>query len=63
MANIEKLTQGSPVNKVWETVNKLIDIVNALQSMTVSPTGSGKLIVSDGNAVLQLETTNDCPTS
>ena len=37
-------------------MNEIIDAINALMSMTVSPQGVGKLVYSDGNVVLQLNT-------
>jgi hypothetical protein len=37
-----------------DVMNEIIDALNALQNMTVSPTGTGKFIYSDANAVLDL---------
>jgi hypothetical protein len=61
MAQIEMPKAGTPVNKLWTIVADLVKAVNALQNMTVSPPGVGKFVSSDGNVVLQLETTDKCP--
>lgn len=59
---IDKPKAGDPVNKLWQIVAQLVDAVNALQNITLSPQGIGKVTVSDGNVVIELNTTDQCPT-
>ncbi len=40
-----------------DAMNEIVDSLNALKQMTVSPTEAGKLVWSDSNVVLQLDAT------
>jgi hypothetical protein len=52
--------QGAKTNQLWKTVSELVKAVNALQNMTVTPTGAGKFVPGEGNIVLALNTDDKC---
>ncbi len=60
---IERLKKGDKdrTARHADVMNEIIDKLNALHNMTVSPQGAGKFIYADGNIVLQLNTTDQCP--
>ena len=41
-----------------DVANEVIDALNLLLGLTVTPDGAGKLMLSDGNAVLALDLSN-----
>ncbi len=58
---IKKPTKGGRVNKLWETVVDLVDAVNALQNITLSPQGIGEVKYAEGNVKIVFKT-ETCPT-
>ena len=52
---------GDPTNKLWETVADLCKRVKALENIKITPEGCGKVLTSEGNIVIALETTDKCP--
>lgn len=61
MKTIERPKSGEPINKLWQKVSELVDAVNALQNLKVTPETAGRFVPSEGNIVLQLNTTDQCP--
>ncbi len=57
---IDKLKAGAPVNSVKDTINQLVDAVNALQEIELSPKTLGTVKYSDGNVVITFNT-EKCP--
>ncbi len=52
---IERVLAGqSPTLLHADKANELIDAVNSLKAMTISPTTAGKVVHSDGNTVIQI---------
>lgn len=64
ISKIARLAKGDKARTARhaDVMNEIIDRLNAVLSMTLSPGGIGKFVYSDGNVVLQLNTTDTCPT-
>lgn len=60
MASIARPEKGAQTSELWRTVAELVDAVNALQNMQVSPPAAGKFVKSESNIVLELQT-EKCP--
>jgi hypothetical protein len=60
---IAKAKAGDRTNKLWAKVNEVIDALNPLLNLTVSPNGIADVKYSDGNVVIVLKTTDQCPSS
>jgi hypothetical protein len=58
---IEEPKAGTPVNQLWKTVRDCVRAVNAMGNMTISPTGLGKVEISDSNAKI-IFNTEECDT-
>jgi hypothetical protein len=59
---IARLTKGDKKRTARhaDVMNEIIDAINALYAMEIIPQGTGKLLVSDANVTLVLNTT-ECP--
>ncbi len=61
-AKIERLKKGdsSRTARHADVMNEIIDKLNAILSLTVSPTGAGNFIFSDSNGILRLDISGGC---
>ena len=62
---VQEPKSGAPVGSLGPIVRELVKTVNRLEAMLnnirLSPEGAGKIIPAEGNIVIQLNTTDDCP--
>ena len=55
MAHLERIVKGEPRTLIEAVeANKIIDLLNAIAKMKVSPNGAGKFVAEEGGAVLDL---------
>jgi hypothetical protein len=53
---IAKAKASEKTNRLWQKLNEVIDAVNALQNITISPESAGTVQYAQGNIKIVLNT-------